>query len=95
MKRSRMRPVSDKRRKRDAVYQARRLQVWERGEGICEHCRAAGMGEVHHLAGRGGPDPHRLENLIGLCGRCHARAHAEPEWARSVGLMRSRIAKLA
>lgn len=53
------------------------------------------MGEVHHLAGRGGPDPHRLENLIGLCGPCHARAHAEPEWARSVGLMRGRIGKLA
>jgi 5-methylcytosine-specific restriction endonuclease McrA len=95
VKRSGMRPVSDRRRKRDAVYQARRLEVWERGNGMCEYCSVAAMGEVHHLAGRGGTDPHRLENLIGLCGRCHARAHGEPEWARSVGLLRSRIGKLA
>jgi 5-methylcytosine-specific restriction endonuclease McrA len=86
-----MNPVSDRRRKRDAVYPERRRQVWERANGICEFCHMAALGEIHHLAGRGGPgDPHRLDNLIGLCGECHRRAHAEPEWARSVGLMRSR-----
>ena len=85
-----MRPVSDKRRKRDAIYGTRRQQVWERGGGVCEHCRNGAMGSVHHVAGRGGPDPHRLDNLKGLCEPCHRRSHAEPEWARSVGLMRSR-----
>ena len=90
-----MKPVSDRRRRRDAVYGERRVQVWERGDGVCEFCRSAGMTDVHHVAGRGGPDPHRLENLIGLCSGCHRRAHKEPEWARSVGLMRSRISKLA
>jgi 5-methylcytosine-specific restriction endonuclease McrA len=82
--------MSARRRKRDAVYPERRRQVWERGNGMCEHCSMAAMGEVHHLAGRGGPDPHRLTNLVGLCGECHRRVHGEPEWARSVGLMRSR-----
>jgi 5-methylcytosine-specific restriction endonuclease McrA len=95
VKRTRMKPVSDKRRKRDAVYPARRQQVWERGNGMCEHCGMAPMGEIHHKAGRGGADPHRLANLAGLCPPCHARAHAQPEWARSVGLMTSRIGKLA
>ena len=90
-----MKPVSDKRRKRDAVYPQRRREVFERGDGVCEHCRAAPMGSVHHLAGRGGPDPHRLTNLVGLCEPSHRRAHAEPEWARQVGLMRSRLGKLA
>ena len=90
-----MRAVSDKRRKRDAIYAKRRWQVWERGNGMCEHCHMAAMGSVHHVAGRGGPDPHRLDNLKGLCEPCHRRAHAEPEWARSVGLMRSRHTKLA
>jgi 5-methylcytosine-specific restriction endonuclease McrA len=85
-----VRAVSDKRRKRDAVYGERRRQVWERGDGLCEHCHAV-MTEVHHIAGRGGPDPHRLSNLIGLCGPCHRRVHGEPEWARSVGLMRTRL----
>jgi 5-methylcytosine-specific restriction endonuclease McrA len=83
--------VSDRRRKRDAVYPARRRQVWERGNGVCEHCGVAAMGEVHHRAGRGGADPHRLDNLVGLCPDCHRRAHSEPVWARSVGLMVSRL----
>ena len=88
-----MRAVSDKRRKRDAIYATRRQQVWERGNGMCEFCHMAAMTDVHHIAGRVGPDPHRLDNLIGLCEPCHRRAHAEPEWARSVGLMRSRLGK--
>jgi len=83
--------VSDKRRKRDAVYPQRRRQVFERGDGVCEFCHGAAMTDVHHVAGRGGPDPHRLSNLIGLCQPCHRRAHGEPEWARSVGLMRTRL----
>jgi len=90
VKRGRVNPVSDRRRKRDAVYPQRRREVWERGGGVCEFCQAAAMGSVHHLAGRGGDDPHALDNLIGLCEPCHRRAHGEPEWARSVGLLRSR-----
>ena len=85
-----MRAVSDRRRKRDAVYPERRRQVWERAEGMCEFCRVRPCEQVHHLAGRGGPDPHRLGNLIGLCAGCHGRAHSEPEWALRVGLARSR-----
>ena len=85
-----MKPVSDRRRKRDAVYPERREQVWARGNGMCEFCNYRAMGEVHHIAGRGGPDPHRLENLIGLCHECHSKAHAMPEWARKFGLMRTR-----
>jgi 5-methylcytosine-specific restriction endonuclease McrA len=90
VKRSRVNAVSSKRRKRDAVYNERRREVWERGGGVCEYCLREGMTDTHHLAGRGGDDPHRLDNLIGLCAECHRRSHAEPEWARSVGLMRSR-----
>ena len=85
-----MRPVSRKRQRRDAVYPERRRQVFERGGGVCEHCLVAPMGQVHHIEGRGGSDPHRLGNLIGLCEPCHRRAHAEPVWARSVGLARTR-----
>jgi 5-methylcytosine-specific restriction endonuclease McrA len=85
-----VRPVSDKRRRRDQIYATRRVEVWERGNGMCEFCHMAAMTDVHHIAGRGGPDPHRLDNLIGLDAECHRRAHAKPEWARSVGLMRSR-----
>jgi hypothetical protein len=31
-----VRAVSDRRRKRDAVYPVRREQVWERAGGVCE-----------------------------------------------------------
>jgi 5-methylcytosine-specific restriction endonuclease McrA len=85
-----VRAVSDRRRKRDAVYPERRRRVFERGDGVCEYCRAAPLEQVHHIAGRGGADPHRLSNLVGLCAECHARAHAEPLWAREVGLSRPR-----
>jgi 5-methylcytosine-specific restriction endonuclease McrA len=85
-----VRPVSEKRRKRDAVYNERRRQVHDRGNGVCEHCLAFEMTDVHHIAGRGGPDPHRLDNLVGLCAGCHRDVHANPAWAREVGLMRSR-----
>jgi 5-methylcytosine-specific restriction endonuclease McrA len=94
MKRSNMKAVSDRRRRRDAVYPERRRQVWERAGGVCEFCLNAEMVSVHHVEGRVAPrgvDPHRLEALIGLCEPCHRRAHAQPEWARSVGLMRSRL----
>jgi 5-methylcytosine-specific restriction endonuclease McrA len=82
--------VSDRRRRRDRVYAERREQVWHRGNGMCEFCRAAEMSDVHHIAGRGGPDPHRLDNLVGLCRGDHERAHREPKWAFEVGLARSR-----
>jgi hypothetical protein len=104
MTRSNMKAVSDRRRKRDAVYPERRRQVWARANGMCEWCGLRMVGAVHHIAGRGGSDPHRFaddwrdpaNNLVGLCVSvggevgCHERAHGEPEWARSVGLMRSR-----
>jgi 5-methylcytosine-specific restriction endonuclease McrA len=85
-----VRLVSHKRRQRDQIYATRRVEVWERGNGMCEFCHMAAMTDVHHIAGRGGPDPHRLDNLIGLDAECHRKAHAEPAWARSVGLMRTR-----
>ena len=96
MKRTPMRAVSDRRRKRDAIYPERRREVWARAEGMCEFCRGRPVMAIHHIAGRGGPDPHRLDNLVGLCASvgsvvgCHERAHGNPEWAVEVGLMRSR-----
>jgi len=90
-----VRAVSDKRRKRDAVYPQRRREVFDRAGGVCEWCGLYAMTEVHHRAGRVGPDPHRLTNLVGLCASCHRSVHANPEWAREVGLMASRIVKMA
>lgn len=95
MKRTRLRPVSSKRRKRDRNYPEARRLTFQRANGRCEvfidgvRC-PLGCEQVHHLAGRGGPDPHRLDNLLGVCRWHHDLIHANPEWARHYGLMVSR-----
>lgn len=86
-----MRAVSKKRQQRDRVYPERRREVFERAGGACEFCLTAPCEQVHHLAGRGGADPHRMSNLVGLCADCHGSAHAHPAWARENGLMRRRV----
>jgi 5-methylcytosine-specific restriction endonuclease McrA len=77
-----MRQMSKRRLKRDAGYQRSRFAVYERSEGRCEleitpDCYRT-MTDVHHRAGRGGPDPHRLDNLLGLCRLCHNYVHQWP-----------------
>lgn len=90
----RVNPVSAKRRKRDAPYGAAREKVYERAQGRCEALAAPGCSgaceQVHHLAGRGGADPHRLENLLGVCAACHLWIGANPQEATRLGLLRSR-----
>jgi hypothetical protein len=91
MRRSRIAPYSAKRRKRDAVYAKARVQVFDRADGRCEapvHVMwcSGQVEQVHHVAGRGGSDPHRLENLLGLSRLCHEAAHAHPGWAYRTGV---------
>ena len=91
MKRSPIRRVSVRRRRRDAVYPSSRKQVYSRAEGMCEAnaiwaCERYGH-QVHHIAGRGGRDPHRLENLLWVCSTCHDVIHAQPERSYERGWM--------
>ena len=89
-----MRRVSARRARRDAGYGAARQAVWERADGQCEMRVADGCSgrceQVHHIAGRGGPNPHDLGNLAGCCLSCHAWVHGHPVEARAAGWMRSR-----
>lgn len=89
------------RRERDRDYPAQREKVLDRSQGFCEARLEDCTGlceQVHHLAGRGGPDPHRVaddwrsadNNLLGVCGQCHRDIHNWPKAAREAGLMRSR-----
>lgn len=88
MRRTRIGSVSRKRQARDKDYGQARADVYERAGGACEvlgpDCTGA-CEQVHHKAGRGGPDPHRLDNLKACCGPCHATIHAYPEWAYARG----------
>ena len=91
VKRSRIAPVSSKRRKRMAAYARAREQVAERCGGRCE-ARVDGvctgwLEHVHHrrLRSQGGTDD--LSNLIGCCNSCHRWAHANPREASRLGLI--------
>lgn len=91
MRRTRIRSVSAKRRRRDRAYQAARAAVFERAGGRCE-ARASfactgRVEEVHHVAGRGGEDPHRLSNLLGVCSPCHDHIHRYPQLSYDRGWM--------
>lgn len=91
----RLRPVSKRRQQRDASYPEARRALFVRAQGQCEfhpdgrRCPSP-CTDAHHLAGRLGPDPHRLSNLVALCRFHHQMTHEFPEWARFHGLMVSR-----
>lgn len=91
MKRTRIAPVSKKRRARDRGYPAQREAVYARARGMCEALVSDGCTlaceQVHHLAGRAGPDPHRLDNLLGVCAACHLWIGANPAESYERGLM--------
>lgn len=90
-----MRQVSAKRRKRDQNYPAARRAVFARSMGACEaeaciDCNGQCQ-QVHHVAGRGGPDPHRLDGLLGVCRPCHDHIHGSPAESFERGWMVSRL----
>jgi len=94
VKRTPLRPVSARRRRRDAAYPSSRREIYDRAGGMCEanvtiRCERNGW-QVHHIAGRAGPDPHRLENLELVCAHCHRFIHDNPEWSYANGHMRKR-----
>ena len=91
MRRSPVRRQSARRRRRDAGYPSSRTAVYERAGGLCEvranwRCERHGH-QVHHIAGRSGPDPHRLDNLLLACRPCHELIHAEPSASYENGWM--------
>lgn len=90
-----MRSMSSKRRERDAGYALARRKVWVRAEGRCEgmvskFCTRR-CEQVHHKAGRSGDDPHRLDNLVGLCAPCHEHVHRNPAQSYANGMMVRRL----
>lgn len=73
------------------LWQAKQV-VRARSGGWCEvpGC-ARRMTDVHHVVPRSGGKPdHSPVNLVALCPDHHARAHAEPQWARDMNLKRRR-----
>lgn len=85
-----MKRMSAKRAARDRNYDEQRMLAHTRDRGMCIVCMKPGE-STHHRQGRGIPDPHRLSNLITVCGDgtrgCHGRIHRNPAWAYDNGYM--------
>ena len=91
MRRTPIRRVSARRRKRDAAYPAARQAVFARADGLCEAriwpvCTGQ-CEQVHHKAGRGGPSPHALDGLLGVCHRCHEWIELNREASYRLGFL--------
>lgn len=59
--------------------------VKKRDMGRCVACGAEGSDVHHRMRRRNGG--HSLENCLLLCRTDHSKAHAQPAWARTVGLI--------
>lgn len=92
-----IRAVSDRRRRRDATYDDARDAIRGRCADRCEAIATVGCTgqyeQAHHRRGRVGPDPHRADNLLAVCGPCHAHIHAHPSEARERGWSVTRLTK--
>lgn len=71
-------------------YQSQRLTAYARDKGRCVVCLGPGQ-QCHHRQGRGGKDPHRLSNLLTVCGGCHDRIHRSPAESYAAGWMVRRL----
>lgn len=81
-------------RKGRVYYDAQRRRAWERDKGLCVICGRTAE-SVHHRQGRGGSDPHRLANLLTVCGDGvrghHGEIHAHPSASYALGRMVPRL----
>lgn len=81
-------------RKGQAYYRRQKQRAYERDNGGCVVCDRPAE-STHHRQGRSGPDPHRLANLLTVCGDGvrghHGEIHANPAAAYAYGRMVPRL----
>ena len=83
-------PFSAKRLRRSAELDESRNVVRRRAHGRCEArldgCRGWGL-HAHHVSPRSHGVDHSPENLLWVCGPCHAHIHDHPEESYDLGLL--------
>ena len=72
-------------------WQARRWCL-DRAQGRCEVCGNKAT-EAHHILRRSQGGTNDPSNLLAVCHACHARIHAQPQWAFERGYLRSRYGR--
>jgi hypothetical protein len=85
LKRTPLRRVSKKRAKQNREY-SRLREEFLKTKPICDCCGGRAT-EIHHKRGRFQKRLLEQDYFAPLCHACHMKAHANPKWAYSVGLM--------
>lgn len=86
IRRTRLRPMSDKRRAESRLYFAQR-SVFLTARPACEVCKAKPSRDVHHAAGRIGGNYLDEGTWLAVCRGCHDEIHRNPSAAREAGLI--------
>ena len=90
--------ISNRQTKSNSPTRKMRRKVMARAGGRCEagiadDCTGV-MEQCHHRLMRSQGGKHELDNLLGVCGRCHAWIHAHPRFSYETGyLIRGGAAK--
>lgn len=77
MKRSRINPISAKRREKLVEYARIRAVVLVRDKGRCRLLCGRAATDTHHILYRSQGGPDETWNLISLCRWCHDLVHSE------------------
>lgn len=90
MKRTRLKPISDKRKAALRVYAiAKERYLWE--NPICKVCKTDWAREVHHMKGRTGDLLTNRYYFLGVCRTCHIKIENNPKWAMEKGYKLDRL----
>lgn len=86
MKRTRLKPMSDKQRRRMEEYRSKR-KTYMKFNTVCEvkGCSSKPK-DIHHKDGRGS-NTNNMNTWMAVCRPCHNEIHANPSWAREKGYL--------
>lgn len=88
-KRTRINPVSKKRRVQNNEYlKVRKIYLAEHVK--CELCKRSNSSDIHHKAGRWKARLSDTNNFMALCRECHEHIHNNPGWAYANGYLLKR-----
>lgn len=80
-----LKPFSEKGRKKNEEYKKVRKEYLEEKEYRCEICGGQAT-DIHHKSGRA-HNTLEKRTFMALCRACHRRCHDNPAWARENGYL--------
>ena len=80
-----LKPFSEKGRKKNEEYKKVRKEYLEEKEYRCEICGGQAT-DIHHKSGRA-HNTLEKRTFMALCRFCHSRCHDNPKWARENGYL--------